>query len=316
MAVSDQKPGAAPRRSRIVIDVGKDKESSPAMGRARRTGGGGGGGAAKVLLVIALVIVAIFAVVGIGGFLWYRSYKQTPAYSLALLADSVQRNDMQAFDRFVDLDRVTENFLPQVVERTGGDAGSILSTVNNASGGGANAAAQMLPGVREAVRDEFVRQAREASASGANVPVFLIALAVPRVVDSITEEANAARVNLKIQNRPVELTMERAEIEGEPRWRVVSVRDDALATRIAEQLQQGTLPRGLTDQLPEGLPNLDDLPLNRGGRNNNGGSNRSNERSNRNARRPSNSSPSPTPRRPQGRNANDFLRDLPTLPIP
>lgn len=311
MVVPDQKPDAAPRRSRIVIDVGKDQQNSPAAGRARRTGGGGGGGGAgKVLIVIALVIVAIFAAVGVGGFLWYRGQKQTPAYSLALLADSAQRNDMQQFDRMVDLDRVAENFLPQVVERAGGDANSILSTVNNASGG-ANAAARMLPGVREAVRDEFVRQAREASAGGANVPVFLIALAVPRVVDSITEEANAARVNLKIQNRPVELTMERAEIEGEPRWRVVSVRDDELATRIAGQLQQGTLPRGLTDQLPEGLPNTDDLPLGRGGRNNNAGSNR-------NARRPSNSSPSPTPRRErqQGRNANDFLRDLPSLPIP
>jgi hypothetical protein len=333
MVVSDQKPDASqPRRSRIVIDVGggkeKKKTSSSSGAGGGISSGGGGGGAVKILLAIVLIIAVIFGVVAAGGYFWYRSYKQTPAYSLALLADSVQRNDTQQFDRMVDLDRVAESFAPQIAERTtrGGEERSILGIVTDLAGGNdaiGRQAAQLFPGARDLVRDEFMRQAQEITAAGANVPVILIALAVPRIVDSITEENDRARVQLKIGERPVELALERAEIEGERRWRVIGVRDEQLAARIAERFPRGTIQRTVRENLPEGIPNIgDNLPLGRNRRNNNRRAERDDETetTERTERRSQNTAPgtSPTPRREreqQQRRTEDILRDLP-IPIP
>lgn len=311
MSVPEQTGDSAPRRSRIVIDVGKARQQPSSATGARR----GGFGAGKILLTIALVLGSIVAAAGLGGFLWYRSYKRTPAYSLARLTDAVQRNDTQEFDRIVDLDRITENFVPQIVERAAGrNEGSLLGAASGISG----TMAQAVPGVRDQVREEFLRQAREVTARGANVPVFLIALAVPRMVDSITEEGETARVNLKIQERPVELSMQRITTDGDERWRIVAVRDDALAARIAGQLPQRVLPRQLPRQLPRRLPqrlptNTDDLPFGGGadGDNETDGNDRSDGN---NARR---SSPSPSPRREQRRREPEgVLPGISDLPIP
>ena len=45
-----------------------------------------------------------------GAFLWWQHYQTTPAYSLAVLVDAAQRNDMTGVDKIVDTDKIVDNF--------------------------------------------------------------------------------------------------------------------------------------------------------------------------------------------------------------
>ncbi len=61
-----------------------------------------------------------------GGYIWWISYKQKPAYSIALVVDAVQRNDMKTFDTLVDTDKVVDNFMPQFTDTATGKFASLI----------------------------------------------------------------------------------------------------------------------------------------------------------------------------------------------
>ncbi len=71
------------------------------------------------------------------------------------------------------------------------------------------------------------------------MPFPLLALAMPHAFD-IREEGERAIVSLRATNRDTELTMERA---ASGRWKLIAIRDDALATSIAGRIAAArTLP--------------------------------------------------------------------------
>ena len=230
-------------RSRIVVQLEQPQTGAP-PGRGFMRGGSSGGGAnrgsgsssglKKVLGLLALALVAVVLAATLGGYLWWRNYKQSPGYTLALLVDASLRDDTKAFDEIVDTDKVTENFAPQVADKITGNSGAggaMLDQLRNRLGANTQ---QILATARESVREEIKRQTKELGARGANVPFPLLALAVPRAVDEIKEEGDTATVSLKINNSPMQLTMQR---NGE-RWRVTGIRDERLATQIAERVQK------------------------------------------------------------------------------
>ncbi|MBA2340067.1 MAG: hypothetical protein H0V88_06710 [Pyrinomonadaceae bacterium] len=129
---------------------------------------------------------------------------------------------------------MTENFAPQVADKitaNTGAGGALLDQLRNRVGANTQ---QILATARESVREEIKRQTKELGARGASVPFPLLALAVPRAVDEIKEEGDTATVSLKINNSPTQLTMQR---NGE-RWRITGIRDERLATQIAERVQK------------------------------------------------------------------------------
>ncbi len=243
------------RRSRIVVQLDQPSAPTGRRGFMRRGGGGGGNigggsgssagrgssGVIKVLGFLAVALILVVLAAALGGYLWWRNYKQSPGYTLALLVDSVLRDDTKTFDEIVDTDKVTENFAPQVAEKITGNAGAGGAALNQLRDRlGANVP-QLIAAAREGVRDEIKRQTRELGAAGASVPFPILALAVPRAVDEIKEEGDTATVALKINNSPTQLTMQR---NGE-RWRITAIRDERLATLIAERVQKD-LPSSLT----------------------------------------------------------------------
>lgn len=222
------------RKHRLTTKPDRDQYGAAAAGSGRSAAPlRRGGGWKKILAIIALGLLTILVAALVGGFLWWQSYKKSPAYTLALMVDAAQRDDTQAFDQIVDIDKITENFMPQVTERVvansglGAMLGSLRKQIDAAM-------PQLTAKAKESVREEIKRQTKELGARGANVPFFLLALAVPRMVDSITKENNTANVALKVGNRPIELTMQQANINGSERWRVTAVRDDELVARLAE----------------------------------------------------------------------------------
>ncbi|MGB7925421.1 MAG: hypothetical protein WCF57_19440 [Pyrinomonadaceae bacterium] len=202
---------------------------------------------ALLVLGIALILIA---------FLWWQSYKTGPAYSLALLVDAVQRDDRGVFDELVDTDSVVKNFVPQVTEKAiGRYASGITAPLRQQVEA---LVPTLLPSVKQRVRDEVTKQIKALAARAEGKPFILIALGMPYQVD-IKEEGDTAHVSANLNNRPTELTMQR---NGDL-WKIVAVKDDALATQIVDNIAkdlpsiQSELEKKVRDQLKKG--GLNDL---------------------------------------------------------
>ena len=207
-----------------------------------------------LLLCFALVAAAAAAA---GGWLYFQT---TPAYTLALLADAAQRDDAAAFDSFVDADQVADGFVRQAVQGVAGQQAAGLAAV---LGGGADA---LVPSARALIKrlvsDEIRREVKEEAGGAQGRPFVLVALAT-RYRARVEEDGDTARALLEIRGRPVELTLRRADARV---WRVVAVKDDALAARVAETLLrelpqsaptlEGIIREGLNGKTPDGLPTL------------------------------------------------------------
>jgi uncharacterized membrane protein len=99
-----------PRRNRIVINI------DSASGGVRR-GGRKRGRWSRIFGVAEIIIVGFLIIAAAGAFFWWRHYKTTPAYSLALLVDAVERNDTAFADQLIETDKVLANLASQVTEK-------------------------------------------------------------------------------------------------------------------------------------------------------------------------------------------------------
>ncbi|MGH9944847.1 MAG: hypothetical protein ACRD9R_21060 [Pyrinomonadaceae bacterium] len=241
-----------PGRSRIVVNIG---DLPPRAGR----GGGGsypppaaGGrraarkpvGLRRVLSFIALVSAILLIASAAGLYFWWQGTKSGPAYALALAADAAGRGERQEFDALVDIDAVTRGMVPQVVEKATG-RGSTLALPAPARRFLAENATVLLPGSRDMIRDALMEEIKTASekSGAAGYPFFVRALALPYLAESVTTNAeganaNAATVVFKVNERPVELQLRRADERGNTGWKIVNVKSDELAARVAQRFAQ------------------------------------------------------------------------------
>jgi hypothetical protein len=228
-------------KSRIVIDV----ERARAEAQQRR----GARGPRNKLSVAALVALGLLLVALVGAYAWWRSYQKGPAYSLALLVDAARRDDLQAVESLVDADRVAQGFVPQVIEKLTRE-GTPLPPQARAQV--TAALPQLLPRVRETVREEIARGVKAAAGEAADTSFVLLALGIPRAAE-IKEEGDAATAAFNREGKQTELSLQR---NGD-RWKVVTVKDDDLAFGIAQRLAAS---------IPQGPPPAAEQPRRRRGR--------------------------------------------------
>ncbi|MET0650297.1 MAG: hypothetical protein ABW208_27125 [Pyrinomonadaceae bacterium] len=211
------------RRSRIVIDVDRVQAEAREK-RSRRFGRAG-----RVLGVTGVVVIGVLLVLLVGSYMWYQGFKKSPPYSLALLLDAAQRDDVQAVETMIDADQIAQGFAPQVIENLAG-ADSQLPPQARASLTAMLPA--LLPRVRETMRDEIARAMKGLSQNeSSSLPFFVKALGVRRAA-TVVESGDAATVTVNAGERPVELSMRR---DGE-RWKLVTVKDTQMASDIATRL--------------------------------------------------------------------------------
>lgn len=185
----------------------------------------------RFLSWFGIVLAVILLVGAVGGFFYWRSVKQTPAYSLALLVDAARRDDKVQIEKLVDTEAVINDFMPQVTAKAIELYGRNMTPETIAKV--EEAARPLIPAVKERARSELPRVIREKTAPAENVPYWLIALGANRAVD-IKIEGDKATVKSKIPEHQLELTMKR---DGEL-WKVVGMKDDVLAQKIAERIGQ------------------------------------------------------------------------------
>jgi hypothetical protein len=238
------------RKSRIVIDV--DRVQAEARAKKERRFGRAG----KMLSVTGLVLIGLLLVLLVGGYAWWQGFKKSPPYSLALLMDAAEHDDLPAVEAMIDADQIAQGFVPQVIDNLAG-AGSTLPPQARASL--TAALPQLLPRVRETMRDEIARSLKGlGQGESSRLPFFARALGV-RQATNVTERGDAATVTVTAGERPVELSMRR---DGE-RWKLFTVKDPQLAAEIATRLA-ASLPGG--SQAPPPPPQQQNQPRRRGAR--------------------------------------------------
>lgn len=211
----------------------------------------------QTLKIIAITLVSVVAVAAVAGFLYYRSFWNTPQYSLALLVDAAKRDDKPEIDKLVNIDTVVDDFVPQItnkaVEMYGrGLPPTIIGKV-------AKLATPLFPALKQRARAELPRVIRDRTARFGNVPFFAMVLGAEKYLD-ITVTGDTALVKSKLPEHTLEMTMRR--IDG--RWQIAGVKDEKLATDIARAVGQqiitiaiGGLNKESADTL--GVGNLADL---------------------------------------------------------
>jgi hypothetical protein len=240
-------------RSRIVITL-DNKAVNAVATTPRRVGRG-----RRILLISGLSLLVLVVVCFVAGFLWWQHYQSGAAYSLALLADAVQRGDMEEFDKLVDTDQVIEGFVPQVVDNiVAGYSTAIPGSIRK------QVEAQVpkyLPQTKQRLHEEISNKVRELAANTESKPFFLIAIAVPWLGD-VKETGDTATAAFIIKNHPVELSLKR----GPDNWIVIGVRDEILAALIADEVKKkfsikdgvnaDELRREIEKGIPGGLPKV------------------------------------------------------------
>jgi BMFP domain-containing protein YqiC len=240
---NDQRPESA--RRRIVVPLGQPpagagarsvpRAATPVIRTARK------GRIGKVLAILALLFVVVLLAVGVGAFLWWQHYQTTPPYSLALLVDAAQRNDMPAVDLIVDTDKIVDNLAAQVMEKAAGRYGGALSgEVNKTIRARVPA---LLPVIKQQVRSAVTERVRQLSAKADQKPFVVIALAIPYFV-TVTTEGDKASAITSIHDQQVKLDLEHSGTV----WKVVAVHDDALVQQLVDQVIK---------ELPAIGPNID-----------------------------------------------------------
>src|SRR6267378_4014292 len=150
-----------PKRNRIVIELENDKQASRKVETAFSAPKSKRSLLGKVLMFIGGLLVLIMLCVVAGGYFWWSSYKQKPDYSIALLVDAAQRNDMKTFDTLVDTDKVVENFMPQFTDTASGKFASLIPPGIRKQV--ETMIPQVLPAVKQQVHDQVAQQVKQLS---------------------------------------------------------------------------------------------------------------------------------------------------------
>src|SRR5215471_3870270 len=227
------------KRNRIVINFDNQARSGFGSGSSRRRRRFAG-----VLLAIAIILVVIVAGIAGGAFLWWRHYQSSPAYSLALLVDAIQRNDKPAIDEVLDTDKIANDFVSQI--RAHVPASSLWV-------GQVDYAKMMSPKVRDALHDQLIKQVQQLTDAAAGKPFVIVALAVPHFAD-IKQDNDSAHVSINLKDEQRELQM----VAAGDKWRITTVRDDKLAKMIAQAMLSNLPANGthIQDELQRQLNNL------------------------------------------------------------
>ena len=210
-------------RQRIVINLDEQAtaKAKPLKGKRRRW--------PRVLGILALLFVIGVVGAGVAGYFLWRHYQSTPSYTLALILDAAQSNDVAEFQKRIDEDEVAKNVAARVNQKAAARYGYALNSSIQQQIDGAMPA--LLPRVKQAVRDEFFNSVK-AFAAAPEKRSFIAIIAAVRSVLTITEQGDSAEAKGTLAGNNIELTMRR----DADRWKVTDIKNDAIVQRIVDSI--------------------------------------------------------------------------------
>ncbi len=189
------------------------------------------GGCGRILGISGIVLAVILLIGVVVGYFYWQGLKTTPQYSLALLVDAARRGDQKAIDELVDTDAVVESFMPQIIDKAKERYGENLPADKLAKVSDVSSA--LMPAIKQRAREEVPRIIKEKADKFPNVPYWMIAIGAGYFLDFKTQ-AETAIVTSNVTGNTFEVSMKRV---GD-KWRIVGIKDDALADRIAATIGQ------------------------------------------------------------------------------
>lgn len=224
-------------RKRIVINLdapegGPATSSRKSSGRTRRW--------PKVLAVLAGFVLVLLVIAAVGGFLWWRHYQSTPAYTLTLIIAAAQINDMTEFQKRIDDEEIAKNMLASVNQKAADRYGFALNS--SIQGQIDKVMPSLLPQLKQTIHDEVVKEIKFFSMKPeADSFIFLVVNVPSRV--KITTEGDIAKATTSISSRTLELTMRR----DAERWKVTEVKSDFVVQQVVDSMMQKLPAIGTVD---------------------------------------------------------------------
>src|SRR6185503_9704632 len=188
-------------RQRIVINLDGQgpEETKRVQKRGRRRW-------PRVLGILALLLLIGVVGAGVGGFFWWRHYQSTPAYSVTLLVDAAQRNDVAAFEKLINDDEIAKNITTSVSQKAAARYGYALnSSIQQRIDG---LMPSLLPQLKQTVHAEVVKELQVVASASEPRPFILLIVTVPRLM-TVTTQGDTATVKAPLRERTIELTMQR-----------------------------------------------------------------------------------------------------------
>ena len=214
-------------RQRIVINVDGPPDEATKRVRTRRKGNRW----LRVLAILAGIVLVVVVVAVVGGFLWWRNYQSTPTYTLTLLIDAAQRNDPAEFQKRLNDDEIAKNMVASVSQKAAARYG--LAFNDSVQQKIETTVPSLLPRLKQTIHDEVVKQIKEFASKSEPKPFPLLVVAVPRLV-TVTTEGNTANVKAPLNDRTIEITMQRdADL-----WKVTEFKDDVLVQRVVDNVMR------------------------------------------------------------------------------
>ncbi|HMJ07474.1 MAG TPA: hypothetical protein VK468_00620 [Pyrinomonadaceae bacterium] len=242
--------------SRFITNIGDGIDDS-AVGFGGYAEAKKSGRFRKVLLIVGVTIAVIAGVGAAAGYFYWQSLKDTPQYSLALIVDAARNNDQSSIDQLVDTGAVVDDFMPQITSKAVEIYGRGLPPETIARV--AQVAGPVLPAVKDKARGELPGLIRRKAEKFDNVPFAAMVVGAGRYLD-MDIQGGTAIVKSRLPGHSFEVRMAR---NGD-RWKIVGVRDNDLAERIAKAIGQEFIVAALAggpnvsgESL--GIKNLNDL---------------------------------------------------------
>ena len=185
----------------------------------------------RALGILAVLVVVVVVGAAVGGFLYWRHYQTTPAYTLALLVDAAQRNDAAEFQKRINDDEIAKNMVATVSQKAAGRYG--LAINNSVQSQIDKVIPSLLPRWKQTMHDEVVKQIKELAAKSERQPFILLVVGVPRLV-TVTTEGDTSKVKAPLSDRTIELTMQR----DADRWKVTDFKDDVVVQRVVDNVMK------------------------------------------------------------------------------
>lgn len=185
----------------------------------------------KTILTIFAVLITFVVAGFIGGYLYWRSFKGTPQYALASLVEAARRDDQGGIDQYVAVDSVVDDFMPQITGKAVEIYGRGLPPQTIARV--AEVATPIMPALKERARERLPLLIRKKTERFESVPFAAMVIGAERYLD-IRSSGDTAIVRSKLPQHSFEVRMQR----NGSSWKIVSVRDEDLATDIAQRVGQ------------------------------------------------------------------------------
>lgn len=214
-------------RKRIVINLDSPGGGAPQHGRVARKRRRW----PKVLAILAGLVLVVFVVAVVIGFLWWRHHQTTPAYTLTLMIDAAQRNDLTEFQKRIDDEEIAKNMVASISRKAAGRYGFALSSSIQQQID--NIMPSLLPRLRQTINDEVVKEIKEFASESEPRPFIFLVVTVPSLV-KVTTEGDTAKATATMSNRTIELTMRR----DAERWKVTEYKDDVVVQRVVDSVMK------------------------------------------------------------------------------